>query len=111
MTPLRQPRPALDTGMFSANQIKDCHYIPANHVFTSYMIGGTKGARLDYAKEALEMSNRMLASGFDPVYVAVFIDWYKNSCEALVRTLESGEKISANYPPFVPPAIVQRQSG
>lgn len=90
--------------VFSANQIKDCHGTPANHVFASFMIGGVRSAEQDYKKEADDMSNRMLAGGFDPVFTKAFIDWYKNSCAHLVQRLESGKKLFIDYPEFVPPA-------
>lgn len=84
--------------------VDEYHYIPANNMFASFIIGG-----VDEMKKDLEENYRKQLNGLGEAESQGHKphetwyrhrEWYKASCEWLIEHVTNGGKICQDYPPF-----------
>lgn len=86
----------------TAETIRDSHYIPANNMAASWLVGGEVEAR-DVIKRNLEWHRTAPQEDFCPICTTAFADWYEKSCEIVIDRLKSGQGVNTEYQPLIYP--------
>lgn len=81
-------------------QIAEAHYIPANNMAASLLVGGVDEALKHAAENADKWRNH---PEICPVCRRAYADWYQRSCELVITRCQFGKKVSTDYPPLVLP--------
>ncbi len=79
-------------------QIDEIHYVPANNVFTAFMVYGPSA---DMTSDANELHRSVIASGESPVFATALRQWYIESCALVLKQMCAGQKPTHDYPRFV----------
>jgi hypothetical protein len=81
------------------SDIKEAHYIPANNMFSFYMIDGDDA--MDQAQETAQEGSKI--PDYCPVCAKAWAEWYLRSCKDVFEVLKKGGKPNTNYPTLVNP--------
>jgi len=82
--------------------IRDSHYIAANNMAASWLVGGEPEARAVIQRN-LERHANAPPEDFCPICTTAFAAWYAKSCEIVIDHLKSSKGVSTDYPPLIYP--------
>jgi hypothetical protein len=72
-------------------EIDQMHYLPANNMMPSYLMGGVAGVRKAAAEYAAEMRQQIRQKyPNDPIWPR-WVDWYEKTCLEIANRLERRE--------------------